>query len=281
MFLAAKFIGLALHPSVMVIGLVVIGVLFRRQRLALAGVLALLAAILLPIDDWTGRPLENRFVRPDPTHVDGIVVLGGAVDEVISADRGTPSVNGAAARLLAMADLSRRFPAAVIVFAGGTGRIDFGPVAGPGPGPVAGPGQVAGPLAEADAVRTLLPALGLSPDRVRFDRNSRTTAENATEALALAKPVAGQCWLLVTSALHMPRAMAEFQAAGFAVAPWPVGYTTRTSADEWLEPPATRLGRLDAAAHEWVGLLAASWRWWRLPQAARAPVARCNEREPA
>lgn len=58
--------------------------------------------------------------------------------------------------------------------------------------------------------------------RFQLDGKARNTVENARNSLALANPAANERWLLVTSALHMPRAMATFQAVGFNVEPWPV-----------------------------------------------------------
>jgi uncharacterized SAM-binding protein YcdF (DUF218 family) len=44
---------------------------------------AMTACLLLPINSWAIRPLEDRFpaVTALPEKVDGIVVLGGAIDE--------------------------------------------------------------------------------------------------------------------------------------------------------------------------------------------------------
>jgi len=62
----------------------------------------------------------------------------------------------------------------------------------------------------------------------------------------------------VTSAYHMPRAMAVFRAASFAVEAYPVDWRTRGPID--AARPFASLGdglrRTDTAAHEWVGLLA-------------------------
>ena len=77
---------------------------------------------------------------------------------------------------------------------------------------------------------------------------------------ALVDPKPGQRWLLVTSAWHMPRAMAAFRKAGFQVEPWPVDYRTAGWSDAFhlfpFESPAQGLRQLDLAVHEWLGLLA-------------------------
>jgi uncharacterized SAM-binding protein YcdF (DUF218 family) len=186
-------------------------------------------AFCLPVDVWLLRPLENRFPVPHaPAHVDGIVVLGGAVSASINADR-----------LVAFAILARRYPDARLVFAGGS----------PAPAP--------GALTETEASRMLLDQLGVQPGRVLVDDRSRTTWENAVNALALAHPHAGEIWLLVTSASHMPRAIGAFHGAGWPpMLAWPVAYrTTRRGWPAPLQPVGARLDAVDLAAHEWAVLV--------------------------
>jgi uncharacterized SAM-binding protein YcdF (DUF218 family) len=57
--------------------------------------------------------------------------------------------------------------------------------------------------------------------RLLLEREARSTWENAVYAKQLAQPRPGERWLLVTSAAHMPRAIAVFRKVGFAVEPWP------------------------------------------------------------
>lgn len=77
-------------------------------------------------------------------------------------------------------------------------------------------------------------------DRLTIDRSARTTYENALFSRRLAAPKAGERWLLVTSGVHMPRAIGAFRAVGFAVEPAPV----------WNRPAAA--GRVP---HELLGLV--------------------------
>ncbi len=113
---------------------------------------------------------------------------------------------------------------------------------------------------EADYVLPLWESFGIARDRVTLETRSRNTAENAAFTKALVKPKPGERWLLVTSALHMPRAVGCFRRVGFPVEAYPV---------DWTTPPRLSLGRLlpsfalsrglrelDKAAHEWIGLLA-------------------------
>ena len=74
----------------------------------------------------------------------------------------------------------------------------------------------------------------------------------------LSKPLGEQCaqpWLLVTSASHMPRAMAEFSATDCQITPYPVDFKTSASTP-WTEYSlADSLTRWQIALHEWLGNL--------------------------
>jgi len=76
-------------------------------------------------------------------------------------------------------------------------------------------------------------------------------------SLALAKPRQGETWVLITSASHVPRAVAAFRGAGWPrVLPWPVAYrTTQAGWQSPLQPIGTKLAAIDLAAHEWAGLM--------------------------
>ena len=55
----------------------------------------------------------------------------------------------------------------------------------------------------------------MAHDRITAEEQSRNTIENAVFSRLIAQPKPGERWLLVTSAFHMPRAIAAFRAAGF------------------------------------------------------------------
>ena len=107
------------------------------------------------------------------------------------------------------------------------------------------------------AVR-LFEALGIAPDRITAEEQSRNTIENAVFSRLIAQPKPGERWLLVTSAFHMPRAIAAFRAAGFPVEAYPVDWRTRGPIDatRLFSSVAVGLAQTDLAMHEWVGLLA-------------------------
>lgn len=63
---------------------------------------------------------------------------------------------------------------------------------------------------------------GLQPNHIIREPYARNTFENALFSKRLANPRPGQRWILVTSAIHMPRAMGVFSALDFDVEPWPI-----------------------------------------------------------
>jgi uncharacterized SAM-binding protein YcdF (DUF218 family) len=168
------------------------------------------------------------------------VVLGGAISPDISAARGATALNEAAERVTVTAELARRYPNARIIYSGGSSALIFDE------------GLEAG-----FAVRQL-EALGVARERITAEEQSRNTIENAVFSRLVANPKPGEHWLLVTSASHMPRAMAAFRAADFPVEAYPVDWRTTGTAN--LVRPfgslADGLGRTDAAVHEWAGLIA-------------------------
>ncbi len=212
----------------------------RRAGVSLGvlGVAGFAVIAALPIDQWLLAPLENRFPPLSPAiKIERVIVLGGAIDAALSADRDSPSLNGAAARITAMIALARAYPEARVVFTGG-----------PMPNRPDGP-------SEAAPVRALANTLGIADGRILYEDRSLTTWQNATLTRDVLHPASGEEWVLVTSAAHMPRSVGAFRAAGFKVVADPVSYKSFASADHrGSRGFGERLALIDTAAHEWLGL---------------------------
>ena len=243
LFALAKTIGFILVPSNVVglVGVVGAGMLFTRfaalgRGLVLGGASLFLLFGVLPLGSTLLYVLENRFPPWNPAlgTPDGIIVLGGAIDPDLSAVHGQTALNDAAERLVAAVDLARRYPSARIVYSGGSAL---------------GHGAV-----EADYATHVFESLSIARDRIMLERRSRNTAENAAFTQQLVQPKAGEHWLLVTSAYHMPRAIGTFRKIGFPVDAYPVDWR--------IEGPFASINTLasgfintDVATHEWAGLL--------------------------
>lgn len=189
--------------------------------LAAAGACALLIGGFTPVGYWLTLPLENRFPQWEAgsqPNVDGIIVLGGEVGE----------------RITILAELTRDFPQARLVYSG--------------------PGEDRA----AENLLKKFARLGGDRGRVIMEKRSRNTFENAVYSKELIKPNTNERWLLVTAALHMPRAIGCFRRIGFKVEGYPIQYAT--TGDRSLVQTALGLGsealtQLDAAMKEWIGLV--------------------------
>jgi uncharacterized SAM-binding protein YcdF (DUF218 family) len=256
-FIASKLIWAALRPDSLLMLVLGASWLILRRRPAMAralvglAILAMATVAIWPVQSLLLAPLENHYPSPDtPKDVAGIIILGGAELADLSAARDQVQLNGAAERMTAAMTLSLRSPTAKVIFTGGSGDLRGG-------------------AAGADVPRRLFTDLGLPPDRLILESASRNTAENATMTQALVQPKLGQRWVLVTSAYHMPRAVAAFCAAGWTgLIPYPVDYRSPGDGAGWqfVENAAD----LTTVWREWIGLTA-----YRLTGRATDPSPEC------
>ena len=248
-FLASKLLWIVAAPTNLMGGVAGLGLLLlfpgrgrSGLRLLVGAVLALVLLGFLPVGSLMLRPLEDRFPQAalEDLQPDGIIVLGGAIDQVIGAARSQVTISDAATRITAGATLARRFPKARLVYTSGSNALV----------PVIG--------GEAEDARRLWVALGIDPGRITIEDRSRNTDENARFVRDLLQPAPGQTWILVTSAFHMPRSMGLFRAAGFPVVPYPVDYRTTGTWRDALPNLQLSFGlaRLDFVTREWIGLVA-------------------------
>jgi uncharacterized SAM-binding protein YcdF (DUF218 family) len=190
----------------------------------LAAVVAcgLVVATFTPIGLALTVPLEYRFATFSPAEsqapVDGIILLaGGGIDAID-----------------AVLTLSKDHPKAQLIFSGfkATDTID-------------------------EYLLYMFVRLGGDRERIYIETRPRTTSEDAFYTAAVLKPKPGERWLLVTSALHMPRAVGCFRTAGFQVEPYPVEFRTdRRHPFREFASGSGALSHLDTAAKEWIGLVA-------------------------
>src|SRR5262245_20554517 len=181
-YVVSKILSFFALPSNTVLILGIAGALLTRtawKRLGrrLVGASLVLLAVLgwSPLGNLLILPLENRFPPWDASRgpPDGMVVLGGALDTVVAMTRPDVPLNDAAERMTAAVALARRYPAARIVFSGGTGELVF-----------------RGPP-EAQLAARLFADLGVAPTRIAREGASRDTGENAEFSKEVADPRPG------------------------------------------------------------------------------------------
>jgi uncharacterized SAM-binding protein YcdF (DUF218 family) len=175
-----------------------------------------------PLSHWAGQAAQ------------AVVVLGGGVRPAERAGE-PPNLNAAADRVWHAARLYHAGVAPLVVASGGSD-----------------PSTSA--TSEATAMAQLLQALGVPHTALRLEERSRNTRQNAQYTAQLLQPLGVQRVVLVTSALHMPRAVPLFEAQGLEVLPAATDHEARQrfNALDWL-PDTDALDGSARAMKEWVG----------------------------
>lgn len=215
-----------------------------RRRIASSlivfNVLFLYALSISPVSDHIAGPLEFHHPKYAGQVVENVVVLGGGH----ASDERIPLVGllsrTSLARLMQGISVYKQNPGSKLLFSGYAGRDS---------------------LSHAQAMATVAQGLGVRSSDILLAPQAKDTAE---EARAWHSRLQGQSFALVTSALHMPRAMHLFQQQGLNPIAAPANFETAGSKPsywrDWL-PKAHALELTSAAWHEVLGLT-----WARLNQ---------------
>jgi uncharacterized SAM-binding protein YcdF (DUF218 family) len=218
LFIFKKVVALLLSPVAVPVDLLVLGVVLllftRRQKagkaLVSAGTLLLLLLSNKIFSSMLLRPLEYRYPpllavpegsgQGSARRVKYVVVLAGGFEfdpklTPLSQLRGETMI-----RLAEGVRMYRELPGARLIVSGG--------------------GRPSG-LPEAPAMAKVAESLGVSPQDILLEKESIDTESEAR----LVKPMVGaEPFVLVTSASHMPRAMALFRKQGTSPIPDPTDY---------------------------------------------------------
>lgn len=248
MLLLTKILSQITYPLLLTLLLAMAaGILsWRGGRRGGAGLLAIALGWLwlwsTPVfSDWLRAGLEQRYpsglVELLPV-VDAIVVLGGAMDAAVPPERPYPNLGAAADRVWHAARLYRAGKAPVILVSGG--NLPWSDTDRP----------------EAEVMAELLQELGVPASAILRESASRTTRANRDFSVPLLRAHGIRRILLVTSALHLPRALALFQNSDLEViaAPTDVEVVPRDPFHplRWL-PDAQALADSSRAFKEYFG----------------------------
>lgn len=244
-------IALTYPPALTLVLLAFAAVLLLLRRVRLGAGVAVLAiawtgALSIPVvSDWVRERIERQYPPVDeatlPT-ADAIVVLGGAMHFYWLERENVTAYDLENSRLAAGARAWLAGRAPVIVLSGG--------------------GKNGGDAAsEARLMANAIQRLGVPADALVLESRSRNTRDNARYTADLAQRHGFHRILLVTSSLHMPRALVEFGKEGVDVVPVPVPENGRR--DQWSQrwvPSRRALWRSGRAIKEFGGLVMARLR---------------------
>lgn len=258
----SKFLPPFVYPLGLVILLIALGlVLSRRARLRTISLALALMILILFSNRWVAlslvRSLEWQYLPTgEVPRADVIVLLGGGTDPA-EPPRAMVQINGAGQRVIYAAALYKQGKAGEILASGG--NLDFiGPQ----------------PSTPAQEMKTLLVFMGVPDQSIVLEDQSQNTHENAVDCARILRSEKVNTILLVTSAIHMPRAVAVFQKQGLKVIPAPADFSV-TQAD-WndlthapaaeqlvnLLPSSGYLSMTTNALKEYLGILVYRMNGW-------------------
>ena len=251
MFLLKKIVVPFFYPVLLSLEILAAGLLllwFTRRQRAGKVMVTLGTGLLVFLSFSLGSylllaPLEHRYPPllhpPADSSVKWIVTLGGGSNSdpnlPVSSRLGEASLS----RVLEGVRLYREMPGSKLILSGG---VAFGS------------------QPEADLMAGICRILGVNPRDVILESASRDTDDQAR----LIKELVGRDkFILVTSASHMPRALALFKQRGLNPVPAPAGQLV-TANQVWdprrLFPDPRSLLKAEIAVHEYLGL---AWVWLR------------------
>jgi uncharacterized SAM-binding protein YcdF (DUF218 family) len=234
-FIFKKLIGLLFMPLSLVLVFLLAGIimlLFTRKQIA-ARIFLITGCLLLLIFSygfllyWPLEKLESEYppfdIRSSGRDCRWIVVLAGDQDESV-------------VRLVEGVRIHRAIYGSKLIVSGG---------------------RIFNPVSAAEKMAHMAMGLGVHPEDIVLEDLSKDTKD---EARIIRDMVRQDPFVLVTSAYHMPRSMALFQAQGLNPVPAPTQYFTSgdNNPNPWMFfPNAGNVYTAEIVVHEILGLIAA------------------------
>lgn len=243
LFFLKKLAGAMLTPLPLFFVLLAVSILFmaiKKSRAALmcgsVAVIWLFIAAFPPFGKWLIKPLEDRYPAYAGQPVSIVVVLGGWHETDARAPVTSVLSSYSTFRLLEGVRLANINPQATLYLSGFPGFTDR--------------------VSNAQAMKNLALVMGVSEERIHTVAEPLDTYE---ESLFIKEYVGGRSFALVTSAYHMPRAMALMHSRGVRPIAAPTDFLGKDNGQRsffsyW--PSVGAMSVTSAAMHEWIGY------WW-------------------
>lgn len=245
-FWLSKLFTLLIEPLTHIFLLVVLALIFHRNPRVVKWCLGLAFGVFLIFGtyfapDLLTHLLENRYQVPDEVpRVDAAVVLAGLVDLKLS----TPEYiefNESVERIVTGIQLVKQGRARILLISGGTGNL------------------YDQEKKEAPLLRKFAIEFGVPESQILMESTSRNTYENAVQTRRIMEEHGISQIMLVTTAMHLPRAMACFHKLGIDPMPYPVDFQLAPNRKYRLSniiPGPGAFRKSSAVLHEYIGLLA-------------------------
>lgn len=236
-----KLLTALLTPLGLALLLMLLGLALRQRALVLLAVIWLWVWSTPKAAMWLGGTLEYQHpIQPIAALpvADAIVILGGAVDSPVYPWFPEPNLGPAADRIVFGAKLWHAGKAPFVFFSGGSGDAQE---------------------PEASVAQALLTLMGVPANAIVQEDRSRTTRANAALSAPLLQARGVRRALLVTSAWHLPRSLADFKAAAPAIEWIPAGCDQHSFSElgyagsRWM-PNTDALNFSRMMFKEWMGI---------------------------
>tara|TARA_B100000315_G_scaffold131342_1_gene120922 strand:+ start:350 stop:1117 length:768 start_codon:yes stop_codon:yes gene_type:complete len=243
MYLFSKIIWVVLNPLNLLLIFLIIGFVFKIINMKIISkafyTLSLIFFVIVGIFP-TGNIILSKLEKSYPalptlpSHVDGILILGGPSGPGLTREHGQVSFNEAGERLTESVKLIKNYQSSKIIFSGGFGELSHTYVA-----------------------KKFFSEMGIDISDIIFESNSRNTFENILFSKKIINPKEFENWLLVTSSFHMSRAINVAEKLNWKFIPYPVDFRTSKKLISF-KPGLALLDNFNSfnlASHEVVGLI--------------------------
>ena len=246
MFILKKIVALLLMPMSLCLGVLGVGILllWLRRRIVKAkivltlGFLVLTALSFSAVADPLIKPLELWYPPLLDTSgmkdVKWVVVLGSGHTSSPELPPNAQVFNSSLSRIVEGIRIHRALPGSKLILSGGA---------------------VFDPVPEAETMAAVARMLGVSPNDMVLESQSQDTGQQSQFVQGIVQD--DRC-ILVTSAIHMPRAMLVFEQKGLKPTPAPTDFgdwMRKENRPNQFFPRAGELRKVEAALHEYLGLL--------------------------
>jgi uncharacterized SAM-binding protein YcdF (DUF218 family) len=246
MFILKKIVTLLFMPMSICLGVLGVGILLLwvRRRIGAAKIVLTLGFLVLtalsfsavanqfnkPLETWYPPLLDTGGIKD----VKWVVVLGGGHTSNPELPANAQIGSSSLARLVEGIRIHRELPESKLLLSGGA---------------------VFDPVPEAETMAAVARLLGVNPDKMVLESKSQDTGQQSNFVQAIIHD--DRC-VLVTSAIHMPRAMRVFEQKGVKPIPAPTDFgdwMRKENGPDQFFPRAEELHKVEAAFHEYLGLL--------------------------
>lgn len=254
MFLLKKIISLLFSPLAVCLGVQLLGLFLlwftrkKRQGLILVSIGALTLVLLSygPVSNALLGLLEHQYPallmdaksRAALDEIDHypkwVVVLGGGTDSDPSLPENSQLSSGSVIRLVEAIRIKKMYPETKLIIAGGA---------------------LFDPSADSEVMAKVANNLGVAQKDIVLVSDTKDTKDQARQVKSI---VGSDLHILVTSASHMPRALALFGKLGMSPIPAPTDFWVKRKqriAPGIFFPNANSLRKVEKALHEYLGII--------------------------